>query len=74
MSSTRHGQGSSLPRSFCPQDNRAEAKAESRRVLLRLRHLYEVDEDPVRSQPVTVNLQVTCPAPHPTPGSPSQDP
>uniref|UniRef100_A0A452DL61 Alpha-mannosidase n=1 Tax=Capra hircus TaxID=9925 RepID=A0A452DL61_CAPHI len=35
----------------------AEAKAESRRVLLRLRHLYEVDEDPVRSQPVTVNLQ-----------------
>ncbi|KAJ1061539.1 hypothetical protein K5549_021867 [Capra hircus] len=39
------------------KDNRAEAKAESRRVLLRLRHLYEVDEDPVRSQPVTVNLQ-----------------
>uniref|UniRef100_A0AC11CGL8 Uncharacterized protein n=1 Tax=Ovis aries TaxID=9940 RepID=A0AC11CGL8_SHEEP len=39
------------------KDNQAEAKAESRRVLLRLRHLYEVDEDPVRSQPVTVNLQ-----------------
>uniref|UniRef100_A0A4W2HWW4 Alpha-mannosidase n=1 Tax=Bos indicus x Bos taurus TaxID=30522 RepID=A0A4W2HWW4_BOBOX len=34
-----------------------EAKAEFRRVLLRLHHLYEVDEDPVRSQPVTVNLQ-----------------
>ncbi|XDA77733.1 hypothetical protein R6Z07M_007825 [Ovis aries] len=39
------------------KDNQAEAKAESRRVLLRLRHLYEVDEDPVRSQPVLVNLQ-----------------
>ncbi|KAG5207833.1 hypothetical protein JEQ12_017597 [Ovis aries] len=39
------------------KDNQAEAKAESRRVLLRLRHLYEVDEDPVRSQPVPVNLQ-----------------
>uniref|UniRef100_A0A8C6DT03 Lysosomal alpha-mannosidase n=1 Tax=Moschus moschiferus TaxID=68415 RepID=A0A8C6DT03_MOSMO len=34
-----------------------EAKAEFRRVLLRLHHLYEVDEDPIRSQPATVNLQ-----------------
>nr|CAI9707516.1 unnamed protein product [Rangifer tarandus platyrhynchus] len=34
-----------------------EAKADLRRVLLRLQHLYEVDQDPVLSQPVTVNLQ-----------------
>ncbi|XP_070647862.1 epididymis-specific alpha-mannosidase-like isoform X2 [Bos indicus] len=39
------------------KDNKGEAKAEFRRVLLRLHHLYEADEDPVRSQPVTVNLQ-----------------
>uniref|UniRef100_G5E5M8 Alpha-mannosidase n=1 Tax=Bos taurus TaxID=9913 RepID=G5E5M8_BOVIN len=34
-----------------------EAKADLRRVLLRLQHLYEVDQDPVLSRPVTVNLQ-----------------
>ncbi|XP_070314084.1 epididymis-specific alpha-mannosidase-like [Odocoileus virginianus] len=34
-----------------------EARADLRRVLLRLQHLYEVDQDPVLSQPVTVNLQ-----------------
>jgi len=28
------------------------------RVLLRIRHLYEVGEDPVLSQPVIVNLKV----------------
>ncbi|KAB0354502.1 hypothetical protein FD755_023040 [Muntiacus reevesi] len=39
------------------KDNQGEAKAELRRVLLRLHHLYEVDEDPVQPQPVTVNLQ-----------------
>nr|XP_031304535.1 epididymis-specific alpha-mannosidase-like [Camelus dromedarius] len=38
-----------------------KAKADLRRVLLRLHHLYEVGEHPVLSQPVTVNLQVTCP-------------
>ncbi|CAN0481946.1 unnamed protein product [Rangifer tarandus platyrhynchus] len=32
-------------------------EADLRRVLLRLQHLYEVDQDPVLSQPVTVNLQ-----------------
>ncbi|XP_059228156.1 epididymis-specific alpha-mannosidase-like [Mustela nigripes] len=35
-----------------------KAKADLRRVLLRLHHLYEVGEDPVLSQPVSVNLEV----------------
>ncbi|XP_043762816.1 epididymis-specific alpha-mannosidase-like [Cervus elaphus] len=39
------------------KDRNREAKADLRRVLLRLQHLYEVDQDPVLSQPVTVNLQ-----------------
>nr|KAF6392792.1 mannosidase alpha class 2B member 2 [Pipistrellus kuhlii] len=34
-----------------------KAKADLRRVLLRLHHLYETGEDPVLSQPVTVNLK-----------------
>ncbi|XP_069451160.1 epididymis-specific alpha-mannosidase-like [Ovis canadensis] len=34
-----------------------EPKADLRRVLLRLQHLCEVDQDPVLSQPVTVNLR-----------------
>ncbi|XP_072802621.1 epididymis-specific alpha-mannosidase-like [Vicugna pacos] len=34
-----------------------KAKADLRRVLLRIHHLYEVGEHPVLSQPVTVNLQ-----------------
>ncbi|KAI4585443.1 hypothetical protein MJG53_005677 [Ovis ammon polii x Ovis aries] len=38
-------------------DRKHEAKADLRRVLLRLQHLYEVDQDPVLSQPVTVNLR-----------------
>uniref|UniRef100_A0A8C8VKA8 Alpha-mannosidase n=1 Tax=Pelusios castaneus TaxID=367368 RepID=A0A8C8VKA8_9SAUR len=32
--------------------------ADFRRVLLRIRHLYEVGEDPLLSQPVTVNLKL----------------
>ena len=51
-----------MPPSFCPQDRKDKAKADLRRVLLRLQHLYEVDQDPVLSQPVTVNLRVTCPS------------
>ncbi|XP_070647951.1 epididymis-specific alpha-mannosidase-like [Bos indicus] len=39
------------------KDREHEAKADLRRVLLRLQHLYEVDQDPVLSRPVTVNLQ-----------------
>uniref|UniRef100_A0A8B9WNI0 Alpha-mannosidase n=1 Tax=Bos mutus grunniens TaxID=30521 RepID=A0A8B9WNI0_BOSMU len=39
------------------QKGEHEAKADLRRVLLRLQHLYEVDQDPVLSRPVTVNLQ-----------------
>uniref|UniRef100_A0AC11BC58 Uncharacterized protein n=1 Tax=Ovis aries TaxID=9940 RepID=A0AC11BC58_SHEEP len=39
------------------KDRKHEAKADLRRVLLRLQHLYEVDQDPVLSQPVTVNLR-----------------
>ncbi|KAM9742472.1 epididymis-specific alpha-mannosidase-like [Dama dama] len=39
------------------KDRNREAKADLRRVLLRLQHLYEVDQDPVLSQPVTLNLQ-----------------
>ncbi|OWK13760.1 hypothetical protein Celaphus_00017261, partial [Cervus elaphus hippelaphus] len=38
-------------------DRNREAKADLRRVLLRLQHLYEVGQDPVLSQPVTVSLQ-----------------
>ncbi|XP_060273671.1 epididymis-specific alpha-mannosidase-like [Ovis aries] len=45
-----------MPPSFCPQDRKHEPKADLRRVLLRLQHLYEVDQDPVLSRPVTVNL------------------
>ncbi|XP_058403612.1 epididymis-specific alpha-mannosidase [Diceros bicornis minor] len=37
--------------------HRGETKANLRRVLLRLQHLYEAREDPVLSQPVTVNLE-----------------
>ncbi|CAK7295342.1 Epididymis-specific alpha-mannosidase [Vulpes lagopus] len=41
-----------------PDDgHRGKAKADLSRVLLRLHHLYEEDEDPVLSQPVRVNLQ-----------------
>ncbi|KAG5207876.1 hypothetical protein JEQ12_017640 [Ovis aries] len=39
------------------KDRKHEAKADLRRVLLRLQHLYEVDQDPVLSRPVTVNLR-----------------
>ncbi|KAG8508677.1 Epididymis-specific alpha-mannosidase, partial [Galemys pyrenaicus] len=38
------------------------ATADLRRVLLRLHHLYEAGEDPVLSQPVTVNLQAVLQA------------
>nr|XP_025145440.1 epididymis-specific alpha-mannosidase-like isoform X1 [Bubalus bubalis] len=39
------------------KDGKHEAKADLHRVLLRLQHLHEVDQDPVLSRPVTVNLQ-----------------
>lgn len=43
-----------------PKGHRGQAQADLRRVLLRLHHLYEAGEDPVLSQPVTVNLEVSC--------------
>ncbi|XP_068831089.1 epididymis-specific alpha-mannosidase-like [Capricornis sumatraensis] len=39
------------------KDRKHKPKADLHRVLLRLQHLYEVDQDPVLSRPVTVNLQ-----------------
>ncbi|KAM8957769.1 LOW QUALITY PROTEIN: epididymis-specific alpha-mannosidase-like [Lycaon pictus] len=39
--------------------HRGKTKADLRRVLLRLHHLYEEGKDPVLSQPVRVNLQLT---------------
>ncbi|KAI4572183.1 hypothetical protein MJT46_005251 [Ovis ammon polii x Ovis aries] len=39
------------------KDRKHEPKADLRCVLLRLQHLYEVDQDPVLSRPVTVNLR-----------------
>uniref|UniRef100_A0A8C0PVR9 Glycosyl hydrolase family 38 C-terminal domain-containing protein n=1 Tax=Canis lupus familiaris TaxID=9615 RepID=A0A8C0PVR9_CANLF len=40
--------------------HRGKAKADLRRVLLRLHHLYEEGKDPVLSQPVRVNLQISA--------------
>ncbi|KAM6150178.1 epididymis-specific alpha-mannosidase isoform 2-T2 [Erethizon dorsatum] len=37
--------------------HQGQAQADLHRVLLRLHHLYEAGEDPVLSQPVTVNLE-----------------
>uniref|UniRef100_A0A8C6E8B8 Alpha-mannosidase n=1 Tax=Moschus moschiferus TaxID=68415 RepID=A0A8C6E8B8_MOSMO len=39
------------------QKGARKAKAALRRVLLRLQHLYEVDQDPLLSRPVTMSLQ-----------------
>lgn len=46
-----------------PEGHGGKAKADLCRILLWLQHLCEVGEDPVLSQPVTVNLKVTDPPP-----------
>lgn len=43
---------------FSLKGKQKQGDADFSRVLLRIRHLYEVGEDPVLSQPVTVNLKV----------------
>lgn len=43
---------------FFPKGKQKQGDADFSRVLLRIRHLYEVGEDPVLSQPVMVNLKV----------------
>lgn len=35
-----------------------ERKIDFDRILLRITHLYELGEDPVLSQPITINLKV----------------
>lgn len=43
---------------FSLKGKQKQGDADFSRVLLRIRHLYEVGEDPVLSQPVMVNLKV----------------
>lgn len=43
---------------FFLKGKQKQGDADFSRVLLRIRHLYEVGEDPVLSQPVMVNLKV----------------
>lgn len=51
-----------MPPSSVPKTESTRPRQTSAVSCCWLQHLYEVDQDPVLSQPVTVNLRVTCPS------------
>lgn len=52
------------------KDSKEEKSPNLQRILLRLHHLFEIKEDPVLSQPVTLDLKVNGAYSTPTPYPP----